>query len=135
MTLSTLLSRADAISIEYGEDLLATFDAIVLGERQLGKWIAGSDYFHRTRDLVAPVESAGPGDLIHLAIVYDVEGGITLYRQGRPYGERYIPQGDKSNLQTYPTGGSHILIGRRCTAMPYGFLNGAVEEARLYDCH
>ena len=75
------------ISIEYAQ----TFDAIVYGEIEPRKWIAGSDWFNRTANLDAPVESAGPTDLIHMAIVYDHEGGITVYRDGRRYAERYLP--------------------------------------------
>jgi serine/threonine protein kinase len=110
------------------------FDAIVLGEREPGKWIAGSNFFQRTEDLAAPVESAKPTELIHLAIVYDVEGGVTLFRQGRPYGERYVPKGEGSTLQTYPAGESHVLFGLR--GLRRGILDplrGAIEEARLYD--
>ena len=109
------------------------FDAIVFGERQHLKWIAGSDYFHRTQDFVGPLESAKSTDLIHLAVVYDAGGGIMFYREGQPYGERYIPRGTKSTLQTYPAGESHILLGQRCTGVTNGSLIGAIEEARLYD--
>jgi hypothetical protein len=61
------------ISIEHG----VTFDAIVFGEIQPAKWIAGSEWTHRANGLVGSVETAKPTELIHMAIVYDLEGGIT----------------------------------------------------------
>ena len=45
----------------------AVFDALVFAERQPDKWIAGSDSFHRTRDLAGPEETAAPGELGHVA--------------------------------------------------------------------
>ena len=117
------------VSLERG----GTFDAIVFGERERGKWMAGSDFFHRTRNLVAPAETTGPADLIHLAITYDPRGGITVYRNGRPYGQRYLPDGRQPSVQTYPASTSSILLGLRGTGAKNGFLAGAIEEARLYD--
>ena len=119
----------DVISIEYGW----TFDAIVFGERERAKWVAGSEWHLRTRDLARSVESAKPTELIHMAVAYDLEGGITVYREGKRYAERYIPKGDQSTLQTYPAGNSHVLLGQRLTGAHNGFLSGEIEEARLYD--
>ena len=99
------------ISIEYGP----TFDAIVFGESEPKKWIAGSDFHVRTVNLGAPVENAKPTDLIHMAIVYDEDGGITVYREGKRYAERYVPKGDRATLRTYPSE-SHVLLGQRATA-------------------
>jgi hypothetical protein len=118
------------IAIEYPP----TFDAIVFGEREPKKWTAGSEWFRRTVDLDAPVESAKPADLIHMAIVYDHEGGITVYREGKRYADRYVPRGDQDTLRTYPSGQSYVLLGQRATrALDNAFLIGAIEEARLYD--
>src|SRR5262249_49933810 len=74
-----------------------TFDAIVFGERQPKKWLAGSNSFVRTRDLDAAEETAGPSDLIHVAVVYSADGQIAMYRNGKPYGLAYKPD---SGLQT-----------------------------------
>jgi formylglycine-generating enzyme required for sulfatase activity/serine/threonine protein kinase len=127
------------ISIEHG----GTFDAIVFGELQPKKWIAGSDFFNRTVNLGAPVESARPTDVIHMSIVYDLEGGITVYRNGGRLGERYLPKGDqltqgfshprgaRAALRTYPAGDTVILLGQRLTGA--ACLAGEIEEARLYD--
>ena len=117
------------VSLERG----GTFDAIVFGEVERGEWMAGSDVLHRTRNLDAPIEKAGPTDLIHLAISYDANQGITVYRDGRPYGQRYFPNGRQPSVQLYPAGASYILLGLRATGAKNGFLAGAIEEARLYD--
>jgi len=50
------------ISVETKEG--AVFDAIVFGEREPRKWSAGSSFFNRTRDLAAPLESAGSNELL-----------------------------------------------------------------------
>jgi hypothetical protein len=110
-----------------------TFDAVVFGEREAGKWVAGSESFNRTHDLAAAPETAKPGELVHLAVVYGADGSITVYRNGRRYGDAYVPTGAKAGLRTYPAEESRVLIGLRHTGAGNGFLNGEVAEARLYD--
>ena len=117
-TLETWVALADlkqrggaAISMERDDG--KAFDAIVFAERQPATWLAGSELFRRTRDLTAPAESAKPGELVHLAIVYASDGSISLYRNGTRYGERYSNTGESTELQTYPAGQSHVLIGLR----------------------
>jgi hypothetical protein len=78
-----------AISIENSDG--SVFDAIVYGERQAGKWMAGSSGFERTRDLDAPEETSGPGVLVHLTIVYRGDNSIAVFRNGEPYGKPYTP--------------------------------------------
>jgi hypothetical protein len=119
------------ISVETNDG--SVFDAIVFGERQRGKWIAGSGGFQRTRDLSAPAENAKPDDLVHVAVVYSADGGIAVYRNGELYGERYFPLGANGRLQTYKAGTSHILFGKRHTGGGSAYLTGAIAEARLYD--
>ena len=109
------------------------FDAIVYGERQPRKWIAGSDFFRRTRDQAAAEETNGSADLVHLAIVYAGDNTITLYRNGAPYGAAYTPTGNGTGLRTYSAGDSHVLFGLRHTGAGNGYFAGEIEEARLYD--
>ncbi len=109
------------------------FDAIVFGEREPGKWMAGSDFFHRTRDLEAPPETAKPGELVHVAITYGADNRVTVYRNGQPYGEGYQLGGDAATLRTYPAGEARVLIGMRHTGGGNAFFAGEVAEARLYD--
>jgi hypothetical protein len=109
------------------------FDAIVYGEREPGKWIAGSNFFVRTRDLAAPVETAKPGQLVHMAVAYDKDNRVSVYRNGAPYAPPYAPSGPDAALRTYPARDSRVLLGLRHTGAGNGFLTGSIEEARLYD--
>jgi hypothetical protein len=108
------------------------FDAIVFAERTPLRWMAGSEGFVRTRDLVAADETAKPGGLIHVAITYADDGRITVYRNGRPYGESYKPDGSSSPV-TFAAGNAQVIFGMRQTGGGNAFLNGEIDEARLYD--
>ena len=117
-----------AISIE--TEAGGECDAIVFGERQPGKWMAGSGGFKRTKDLDAPEETAAPGTLIHVAIVYHADNSIALFREGQPYGKPYTPAG---SLHTFRAGETRVLLGLRHRGAGNGFLSGGVERAALYD--
>jgi hypothetical protein len=108
----------------------AVFDALVFAERQPDKWIAGSDSFHRTRDLAGPEETAGPGELVHVAASYRTDGTVAFYRNGAPYGESYAT-GD--GPPTFAAGESRVLFGLRHTGGGRAFLAGEIGEAALYD--
>jgi hypothetical protein len=120
------------ISIESTADPGA-FDSVVYGEREPKKWIAGSEQFRRTKDLAAAMESAAIGELVHIAIVYDVDDRISVYRNGTPYARPYVPTGPDATLRTYPANYSRVLLGLRHTGAENGFFSGEIEEARLYD--
>jgi hypothetical protein len=120
-----------AISVQTPDG--ATFDAIVFGERQPRRWMAGSEFFRRSRDHDAPSESAAPKDLVHVAVVYAADDRITIYRNGKLYAGPYRPEGDGSKLRTYHAGAAQVLFGLRHTGAGNGFLTGEIDEARLYD--
>ncbi|HKB35188.1 MAG TPA: DUF1549 domain-containing protein, partial [Gemmataceae bacterium] len=131
-TLSTLTQRGGGVlSVQTRDGRV--FDAIVFGEREPKKWIAGSDFFRRTRDLAGPEETARPSDLVHIAIVYAADNSITVYRNGVPYGASYVPDGGEGRLRTYAARDSHVLFGLRHTGAGNGHFAGEIEEARLYD--
>ncbi len=109
------------------------FDAIVFGEREPKKWLAGSSFFHRTKALGAEPESTLPGELVHIAIIYRKDHSIAVYRNGVPYGETYVPRGTDATLRTYSASESHVLLGLRHTGAGNGFFAGEIEEARVYD--
>lgn len=117
---------AIAIQIEDG----SVFDAVVFGERQPKKWIAGSSGFERTRDLEAPDETAPPGALIHMAVVYRADNSIAVFRNGEPYGKPYTPNG---TLQTYKAGHAHVVLGMRHKGGGRAWLTGEIKQAALYD--
>ncbi len=105
------------------------FDSIVFGERQPRKWMAGSTGFQRTRDLDGAEETA-TDEAIHVAITYDGDGRIAVYRNGEPYAPPYTPS---SGLQTYRAGDARVVLGMRHTGGGRAFLAGAIEEASLHD--
>jgi hypothetical protein len=117
-----------AISVESEDGRV--FDAIVFGERQRKKWIAGSSGFERTRDLDAPEETSAPGALIHMAIVYGTDNSIAVFRNGEPYGKSYTPG---SPLQTFRAGSARMLLGMRHTGGGKPYLAGEIKQAALYD--
>lgn len=117
-----------AISIETPDG--KTFDAVVYGERQSRKWMAGSDGFARTRDLDAPEENGPVGSSLHVAAVYSTNNQITLYRNGVVYGKPYTPG---SPLQTFRSGEARILLGMRHTGGGRPFLTGSILRAAVHD--
>jgi hypothetical protein len=117
-----------AISIERIAD--RDFDAIVFGERQPKRWMPGSGRFRRTQDLVDADETAEPDRLVHMAIVYDVDGSIAVYRDGVPYGSPYTPAEPPA---VFEAGGARLLLGLRHEGAGNGFLDGAIASAAIYD--
>ena len=103
------------------------FDSIVFGEKKPGHWMAGSDFFLRTEAPGGPRETAGPKQLIHVAIVYAKDNSITVYRNGIRYGKSY----KRGKVHTFVKGGSRFLFGQRLTGVNPP-LAGEVEEARAY---
>ena len=68
-----------------------------------------------------------------MAIVYDSDGGITVYREGGRYAETIHPWGHW-RLQTYPEGEADVLLGQRLTGAVNGFLTGGIRGAAFIDC-
>ena len=117
-----------AISLQTTNGLL--FDAIVFGEREPKRWMAGSNGFVRTKSFNGPEETEAKTKPVHFAIVYTADGTITGYRNGKPYGKPY-PGGP---LQAFKKAESHVVFGLRHSP-PGGnrMLSGRILEARLYD--
>ncbi len=111
----------------------SVFDAIVFGEKSPKKWVNGSNNFRRSQLLDGAVESAKPGELVHLAVVYRADNSIAFYRNGALYAPAFTPTGDDSGLPTFAAGASHVLLGRRHTGGGRAFFAGEIDEARLYD--
>ena len=108
------------------------FDSLVFAEKQKSRWMAGSNNGVRTQNVNGPAETSKPGELIHLAIVYQPDGKIELYRNGQPYGQGYAPANEKAALHAFAQDKSRLLFGRRHTGGGNAFLRGEIEEARLY---
>ncbi|MCH2378719.1 MAG: DUF1553 domain-containing protein, partial [Pedosphaera sp.] len=107
-----------------------TFDSIVFAEKQSGHWLAGSNNFKRTRSMNGPAEKEAMKRPVHVAIVYQADGTIIGYRDGKPYGSPY-----KMGLQPFSAGDSEVIFGlRHGTGAGNGrMLAGKVLKARLYD--
>ncbi|MCY2962085.1 MAG: DUF1549 domain-containing protein, partial [Planctomycetota bacterium] len=103
------------------------FDSIVFGEMNPKHWLAGSDFFNRSQEPGGPAETARPGELIHMAIVYAKDNSITLYRNGERYGMTY----QKGTLRPFLKGQSRFLFGQRLSDINPP-LAGEVDEARFY---
>ncbi|MFP6877924.1 MAG: DUF1549 domain-containing protein, partial [Roseibacillus sp.] len=85
------------------------FDAIVFGEREPGRWMSGSSGFSRTKSFGgAEGEKEAANQFVHIAIVYQGDGTITGYRNGRTYGKPY-----KTGVATYAAGSNQIIFGLR----------------------
>lgn len=107
------------------------FDAIVFGEKEPRRWIAGSNNFRRTEAIKkATDETEAAARAIHLAAVYEADGTIRLYREGQPYGEPYMSNGPVQ----FDAGKCHIVLGLRHSP-PGGnkMLDARIETARFYD--
>lgn len=105
------------------------FDSIVFGEQSPGLWLAGSEFFNRTQGVAGPREMAVGEEVVHLAITYQSDGEIALYRNGEAYGQPYRTSGP---FRFSP--GSVVTLGLR--HLPAGGnrgLNGHIVRARLYE--
>ncbi|MEA3211898.1 MAG: hypothetical protein QOE70_4955 [Chthoniobacter sp.] len=105
------------------------FDSIVFAEKEPRRWLAGSNFFARTQSTGGPEETAAPGELVHLAAVYDADNRISLYRNGVPYGQGYV----KGELISHAASQARVLLGLRHAGAKNGYFAGEIEEARLYD--
>jgi beta-fructofuranosidase len=107
----------------------AVFDGIVLGEIAPGKWMAGSEAFHRTKrqQEEIPVETAGSNTVVQIAVVYQGKQ-VTLYRNGREYAGYAMENPERFGSD------SKVLIGlRHLDAGPKDrFFTGMIEDARIY---
>ncbi len=117
-----------AISIQTLDGV--TFDAIVFGEREPNRWLAGSNGYARTQSFQGSEETDADKQLIHFAIVYAADGVITGYRNGQLYGQPYKSSGPI----TFEANKSQVIFGLRHSP-PGGnrHLAGSLDRAALYD--
>jgi hypothetical protein len=108
----------------------SAFDAVVFGELEPGRWMAGSESFVRYAPFGAAEEAEAQTRAVHIAIAYLSDGTIAGYRDGRPYGRRYRSTGPA----LYAANEAVVLFG--CRHEPAGgnrMLAGTLVRARLYD--
>ena len=108
----------------------ARFDSIVFGEQMPRRWMAGSEFFARTKSFNGPEEMEAADRVVHMAIVYQEDGKITGYRDGEPYGTGYQSGG----VQQLGSGETILSFGVRHLPASNGkMFVGKIWEARLYD--
>jgi hypothetical protein len=108
------------------------FDAMVFGERQNHRWMAGSSFFRRTQDPKPGFEEKKTGELVQMAYTYEDSGGqahIKLYRNGELFGD--YTQGA---LATWEKDDAEVFFGIRHGNVGGGpgNLDAHIEEARIY---
>ncbi len=125
---STTQRGGSVLTLMEGED----FDAVVLGERVPGRWMAGSDFFRRTQgeknQAICTQEIAGPDTMVQVAITY-AGNQVSLFRDGTLYSSYRIDKPRDFGRDSF------VLIGLRYlgSAGAVGFFHGAIEETRIYD--
>lgn len=106
------------------------FDSIVFAELDTNRWMAGSEGFVRTASFQGPPELGAVKRPVHFAIVYQADGTIIGYRDGKPHG-RGIQQ---SKLAHYAENSAHIVFGlRHKPAGSNKHLQGKILRASFYD--
>ena len=121
-------SGGAAISLEASGG--GVFDAIVFAERNKRRWMAGSNGFVRTLPFNGPEDQDAAKRPVHIALVYQSDGTIIGYRDGKPYGKPI----KKSGLQNYAPNQSHVLFGlRHSPGSGNRFLKAKIFKASLYD--
>lgn len=106
------------------------FDSIVFAEKTPQHWVAGSNFFDRSELLEGSAETEVTTRPVHVAVVYQPDGTISGYRDGKPYGRTYR----KAPAATFEAESSQVLLGCR-HGSPAGNkgLSGRIFRARLYD--
>lgn len=106
------------------------FDSLVFAEKVPAHWVAGSNFFERSELFEGSPETEASTRPVHVAVVYQADGTITGYRDGKPYGRTYR----KAPGAIFEPGKSQILLGCR-HGKPAGNrgLSGRICRARLYD--
>ncbi|REJ74685.1 MAG: DUF1553 domain-containing protein [Planctomycetota bacterium] len=107
------------------------FDAIVYGEREPARWMAGSNGWVRSQEFGGPAETEAADRPVHVAIVYSPDGTITRYREGRPYAEPY----DSGGPVTFEADASQFVFGLRHGTAAGGnrMLTAAIDQIQVYD--
>jgi len=137
ITNKTLVSwvSLDNINIGSGSALTlqnsngSVFDAIVYGELQKNRWMAGSDFFRRTVNQPSGFTETTPNQLFQMAITYG-DKDIKIYRDAQ-----LINSYTHNNSIASFASSASVLFGRRhdVGAGGRGTIDATIEEARIYD--
>ncbi len=113
-----------ALTIQNGDK----FDAIVLGELQSKKWMAGSNFYSRTQKSQDkfPAETADSKTLVQMAIVYR-DDQLTTYRNGVEYSSHQA-----KNIDLLSPKNNIAVFGIRHVGAGGGLFQGTIDDARIY---
>ena len=127
--LDNLKQRGGGVLTVQGKDGVL-FDSIVFAEKTPQHWVAGSNFFDRSELFDGSAETEAAARPVHVAVVYQSDGTISGYRDGKPYGRTYR----KAPAAVFEAEPSQVLLGCRHGA-PAGNkgLAGRIFRARLYD--
>jgi hypothetical protein len=127
--LDNLTQRGGGLLTVQGKDGVL-FDSIVFAEKTPAHWVAGSNFFERSELFEGPAETEAATRPVHIAVVYQADGTISGYRDGKPYGITYR----KAPAAVFETEASQVLLGCR-HGSPTGNkgLAARLFRARLYD--
>ena len=110
------------------------FDAIVYGERQTNTWMAGSGWYHRTKDFGKIAEETTPDELVKIAISYGIvnnKAHMTIYRN-----DEKIAEYTMGSMLEWTKENTGVLFGFRhyFNGLPgKPWLDAQIEEARIYE--
>ena len=125
-----MTSRGAAVAIGIQTPGGFSFDAIVFGEQEPRRWMAGSEFFRRSVSARGESEDTAGARPVAVAITYAEDGAIRLFRDGKPYGEPYKSSGPFA----FEAGKAEVVFGlRHAPAGGNRMLAGTVIRARLYD--
>lgn len=125
--------RGGVLSVVRTLNGVDTFDAIVFAERQPQQWMNGSNNALRNiPDNGGAPETVTGTESVMLAIAYNVDDSIDIYRNGQPYNTLPIAE---SALIEYPAGETRFHLGQRHpnTSDTKRFFAGRIDEARVYN--
>jgi sucrose-6-phosphate hydrolase SacC (GH32 family) len=123
---NTTQQGGSALTIQCGDQ----FDGIVFGEKQAGKWMAGSNFYARTQgdQQANTVEKADGKTLIQIAVVYK-GNQISIYRNGEPYASY-----EANNIDLLSAKDNMAVFGLRHEGAGTGqTLRGSIDDARIFD--
>jgi hypothetical protein len=107
----------------------AAFDSLVFAELKPKTWMNGSEYFVRAKGDEGKEENDRM-QLIHLAISYDKEGKINIFRNGVLYRSTFQT---KTPVQVFRKNDSNILIGIRHEGGGNNQFKGKIDFVEIYD--
>ena len=123
---NTTQQGGSALTLQSGD----RFDAIVIGEKEPGKWMAGSEFFHRLQpdQHANPAETANPDTLIRMTYVYQ-ENRISIYRNDARYASY-----ETHNIDLLGAPDAMVVFGIRHWGATTGqTFHGTIQDARIYD--